>query len=425
MSRNKALKLTLGFMSTALFLTIPTTFARADSFTTAEQGIAGISAVLDNKTDQQIQEAYDASVQKEVSPYANLGVSTASEFVNIRKEPNTTSEVVGKLYRGCAADILKTLDGGWVKIKSGDVEGYIASQFLAIGDKAEKMVDEYATMYATVNTQTLFVREKPSTESKKLTMIPIGEKYVITKRTKDWAEILLGTDDDTGSEFTGYVSLDYIKVDVEFKYAISVAEEQKIIKAQKEAEKAEKERKEKLAREKAKNNNKHNNNNNSNNGNNNSNNNNNNNGGNSNSGSKNNDKDDDKDDDKPTNHGSAKASEVVNYALKFVGNRYVWGGTSLTKGADCSGFIKSVYGDFGYSLPRTSRDQAASAGRIVSESSIQPGDLVFYANSKGRVNHVAMYIGNGKIVHAANSRQGIIVSKYNYRDVYRVRRIIG
>ncbi len=404
MTKGKALKLTIGIMSTALFFSIPTSIARADSFTSAEQGVAGISAILDDKTDKEIQDAYDASVEEdEKSPYANLGVSTASDFVNIRKKASTDSEVVGKLYKGCAADILETLDGGWVKIKSGKVEGYIATQFLAIGKDAEKMVDDYATIYAIVDTQTLFVREKPSLDSRKLTMIPKGEKYVVTKRTKDWVQILLGSDDDTGDDYTGYVSKDYVKINVEFKYAISIEEENKIKKAQADAERAEKERKAQLAADRAKNNTKHNS---------------------SKNNSKNNVKNDSKNNDKvdkPTSHGSAKGSEVVNYALKFVGNPYVWGGTSLTSGADCSGFVRAVYADFGYSLPRTSRDQAASAGRKVSD--LQPGDLIFYANN-GRVNHVAMYIGGGSIVHAANKRQGIIVSQYKYRDVYCVRRIV-
>ena len=97
----------------------------------------------------------------------------------------------------------------------------------------------------------------------------------------------------------------------------------------------------------------------------------------------------------------------------------------MTRGADCSGFVRAIYADFGYSIPRVSRDQAASAGKKVSESELKPGDLIFYANSSGHVNHVAMYIGNGMIVQAANSRQGIITSSYKYRDIYCCRRIVN
>jgi hypothetical protein len=102
-------------------------------------------------------------------------------------------------------------------------------------------------------------------------------------------------------------------------------------------------------------------------------------------------------------------SEIVEYACQFVGNPYVWGGTSLTNGADCSGFVMRIYEQFGYSLPRVSADQA-NAGTRISVEDIQPGDLVFYGNP---VFHVAMYIGNGQIVHAANSRAGIVIGDLN------------
>jgi cell wall-associated NlpC family hydrolase len=105
----------------------------------------------------------------------------------------------------------------------------------------------------------------------------------------------------------------------------------------------------------------------------------------------------------------ALRAEIVEYACQFVGNPYVWGGTSLTKGADCSGFVMRIYEQFGYSLPRVSADQT-KAGTRISVSDIQPGDLVFYGNP---VHHVAMYIGDGKIVHAANSRSGIVIGDLN------------
>jgi NlpC/P60 family. len=112
----------------------------------------------------------------------------------------------------------------------------------------------------------------------------------------------------------------------------------------------------------------------------------------------------------------------VEYALKFVGCPYVYGGNSLTNGTDCSGFVKLVFGRYDVTLPRQSREQAQK-GRKISSSELKPGDLVFYAKN-GTVNHVALYIGDGKIVHAANSRQGIIISKYNYREVYCMRNVL-
>ena len=106
--------------------------------------------------------------------------------------------------------------------------------------------------------------------------------------------------------------------------------------------------------------------------------------------------------------------DLVEYAKQFVGNPYVWGGTSLTKGADCSGFVLSVYKKFGVKLPHYSGAQANS-GTKISSSDLQPGDLVFYANSSGTINHVAIYIGGGRVVHASSPTQGIRIDKYNYR----------
>lgn len=408
----KAIKTVVYIASAALFFTAGQAIAHAEPSNRAEQGVAGIAAVLEYTTAEQIEDAYKASIEtlstKTESPYANLGVSKADNFVNIRKEPSTDSEVVGKLYRGCAADILETLDDGWVKIKSGEVEGYIASDFLAIGDSAAEMVDKYATKYATVvGTQTLRVREDQSTDSKTQTLIPLGETYVVINEYDEWVEILLGTDEDTGADFTGFVNKEFVNITVEFKYAISIEEENRIKAEQEAAIKAEEERKRKLAEEEAE--------------------------------RKEaqrkaeeaaaaaEEEDEDEDIPAPDTSDSSSLSElrneVVSYALKFVGNPYVWGGESLTHGADCSGFVQAIYADFGYSIPRVSRDQA-TYGKKVSESDLKPGDLIFYANSRGTVNHVAMYIGNGMIVQAANSRQGIIKSSYKYRDIYCIRRIV-
>lgn len=115
--------------------------------------------------------------------------------------------------------------------------------------------------------------------------------------------------------------------------------------------------------------------------------------------------------------------DMVQYAKQFIGNPYVWGGTSLTKGADCSGFVLSVYAKYGISLPHSSRAQA-TMGKQISLSEARPGDLVFYS-SGGRINHVAMYIGGGQVVHASNPKTGIRISGATYRTVSTVRRIIN
>ena len=109
----------------------------------------------------------------------------------------------------------------------------------------------------------------------------------------------------------------------------------------------------------------------------------------------------------------AKRQAVVDFALQFEGNPYVYGGTSLTNGADCSGFVMSVFANFGYSLPRVAADQCAASTRK-DISQLEPGDLVFYGN--GYIDHVALYIGDGKIIHASGAATGIKISNYDYQQ---------
>lgn len=115
--------------------------------------------------------------------------------------------------------------------------------------------------------------------------------------------------------------------------------------------------------------------------------------------------------------------DLVQYAKQFLGNPYVWGGTSLTNGADCSGFVQSIYRKFGVSLPRTSGSQSG-VGTKVSLADAQPGDLIFYAKG-GSVNHVAIYIGNGQIIHASNPKSGIKISNATYRTPAVIRRVLS
>lgn len=120
---------------------------------------------------------------------------------------------------------------------------------------------------------------------------------------------------------------------------------------------------------------------------------------------------------KPVSSGGGKGQDIANYACKFIGNPYVAGGTSLTNGADCSGFVMSVYKNFGISLPRSSYAQS-SVGRGVSYSEAKPGDIIYYGG------HVGIYIGNGQIVHASTQRTGIKITSATYRNIITVRRVV-
>ena len=341
-----------------------------------------------------------------VSVMANVGISIANEYVNIRKKPNTESKILGKLYRGSAATIVETV-GDWVRIKSGSVTGYIKSEYLAIGFDAERLADKYGTKLATVTTTTLKVREERNTDCTVLTLVPEGETFEVVKEYDEWVKILV--DDST----KGYVSKEYVDLEVEFKEAISIAEERARERARKEAERKAREaeeaarrRREEAARQAAANK--------------------------SNSSSSSSNSSSNKSSSSSSksysssissydSSSSGTASDAASYAQNFIGNKYRYGGTSLTNGADCSGFVQSVYSKFGVSLPRTSSSQS-SAGDSVSLDNVKAGDLIFYA-SNGRVNHVAMYIGDGKVVHASNKRDGIKVSNMNYRTPCKARRV--
>lgn len=348
--------------------------------------------------------------QEEESEYDDIAIAQVSNYVNLRSEANTEGEVVGKLYNNSAATIL-AVEGDWYKIKSGTVDGYVKSEFVVSGDEAAKLAETVGTRKATVNTETLKVRENPSLDSTILTLVAGGDDYEVLEEEEGWAKIIVD------QEMEGYVSADYVTVETEFVQAESIEEEQaRLAKEEEERLAAEEAARQADAEESntpvSTNNNTTSTttttttNNTTNN-------------------TDTTQKKDTSSSEKSSNDSSAKIDtsnessatgireKIVNYALKFVGNPYVYGGTSLTNGADCSGFVQSVFRDCGISIPRDSRSQAAG-GTTISVSDVKPGDLLFYSKG-GRINHVALYIGNGKVVHASTPKTGIKISSYNYR----------
>ena len=387
--------------------------------------------------------AEPTATPKPKSEYENVGISVAADYVNVRKKPNTDSKVVGKLYRGSAAKIVKKV-GDWVKIKSGQVEGYIMSDYLAIGYSAEKMVDKFGTKIATINTETLKVREAKNTDCAVLTLVSGEESFEVIREDKDWVKIMV--DGDT----KGFVSKEYVDITVKFKKAVSIEEEREAARKKAAAEaaaaRAEQEAQQRQQQQASSNSgsssssssssssgssssssssgsSSHKSSNGSSSSSHKS----------SSSGSSN------KSSSSSSSHkssgggnssngsgdviGSGDGSAIASYALQFVGNPYVYGGTSLTNGTDCSGFTMSVFRKFGISLPRTSGSQSG-VGRKISVSEARAGDLIFYARN-GHVNHVALCIGGGRVVHASNPSVGITTSNIGYRTPYCARRVIG
>lgn len=416
--------------------------AEEQTNTTEETNTTETTQTVDTEegkeAEQEKENVEEAKEEEKVSEYANVGISIANNYVNIRKKPNTESKILGKLYKGCAATIIKTKDE-WVKIKSGSVTGWINSDYLAIGFDAEELVDTYGTKWATVNTTTLFVREKKSTDSTILTMIPLGEEFEVKKVYKEWVKIVVDEGDEADNATVGYVSKDYVDISVTFEEAISIAEEKAEARRKAEAEAAlaaQQEAQQQAAQQQqaastssssasssntsssssstnsstssssSSTSNSTSSNTNS-----------------SSSSSANNTSSNSSSTSSSTssNTGSssssasngATGSKVAAFAQKFVGNPYVYGGTSLTNGTDCSGFTQSVFANFGINIPRTSSAQSCS-GKSVNLSGVQPGDLIFYARN-GSISHVALYIGGGQVVHASNEKTGIKISNMYYR----------
>lgn len=336
---------------------------------------------LDTKTDCYIVEPIeptkvvkDEMVEAITEDYSNLVIADVNSYVNVRSIPSEEGEVVGKLYDKSVGNFIEEVDG-WYKIESGNCIGYVKAEYCVTGDAANEMAKEVGRRIAIVTTDTLNVRKKPTTESSILGQVPRDEELTVTDRAGGWVQIKI-------EEGYGYVSEEYVTLSTEFVKAESREEEKARLKKEEEerqkARKAQAEREAQKAAEAAQN------------------------------------------QAAPApviNADSSLGQQVADYALQFVGNKYVYGGTSLTNGADCSGFTLAVYANFGVSLPHSAKAQNKRGTNVGSIDNAIPGDLVYYSG------HIGIYIGNGKIVHASNPRKGIIISEATYDRILGVRRI--
>ena len=188
-----------------------------------------------SQADESVSSAKEAVEEKQPEAlYANIGISVAKDYVNIRKEPTTDGEVLGKLYRNSAATILST-EGDWYYVESGSVTGYVKAEFIKTGISDDELVKNYSTLNILVAVDGLNVRKEESTESKKLTVIYKNEKYPVVEVDGDW--ILINIEDEN---MKGYIKKEFSELLVDFKDAVSKEEEQKILQVQAE-ERAKKE----------------------------------------------------------------------------------------------------------------------------------------------------------------------------------------
>lgn len=350
--------------------------AEAGSLTfSGEEGIASVMTEAYN-ADPEV----DEKVARELIPYEGICIAQVNDYVNVRSLPSEEGEVLGKLYNESAGTVEGEEDG-WYKITSGSVTGYVKSEYVVIGEEAEALAEEVGSRIATVTTETLRVRSDASTEASILGLIGEGEELTVTDEQDGWVQVSI-------EEGDGWVSAEFVDLRTDFVEAESKEEEEARL-AKEAAAREEGKRKAAAAAQKEQ-----------------------------------------AQAVLGNNAGSGSGNAVVAYASQFVGNPYVYGGTSLTNGADCSGFVQTVFSKFGIKLLRVADDQmhgpttsyinnsGYKKAVVVDMSSIQPGDLLFYG-SGNYASHVAIYMGNGQIVHASNSQPypkgGIKVSNYNYQ----------
>lgn len=405
MNMNKKLvKLSACFLTGAITLT-GTSFA-AGASSVSELPSAGIEAALNDcytaSADVSIKEYLAPKVQTPAQT-SKLAVAKVNDYVNIRKSAKEDAKSLGKLYKGGVGTVVESKNG-WTKIKSGSVTGYVKDSYLYLGDAAEKAAAKVGKKVATVNTTTLKVRDKASEKAEVLDLAPIGEQMSVTKQAKGWVGVKFNGK-------TGYVSEEFVKLKTVYKKAESAEEEKARLEAEEAKKQAEAERAAAAQQTSDSSSSVSRSNSSSNTG---SSNRRSTNSSNRSSGSKSSGSGNSGSSYKAP--GSASGQAVVNYAAQFVGGPYKWGGTSLTGGADCSGFVLAVYAKFGVSLPHSS-GAMRSVGRGVSYSEVQPGDIICYSG------HVGIYAGGGRIVNALNSRSGITYTSATYKSILAVRRI--
>lgn len=325
-------------------------------------------------------------------PRAELAIANVNDYINVRSGPGTDSPIIGKLYDGSVAQVLDVAgeNGEWFHISSGSVEGYAKAEFFLYGDAATQVLDDYVTRYALVQADRLNVREEPDLEARKLGSVNTGRRLVVLEDCGEWIKVQY-TDREAG-----YVSAEYVMLTEEFTYAKSLEEERAEREAARAAAAQAAAAQTSATQTSAQ---------------------------------------------TPGNTGNETTytppeitnfdsaddlrAAIVEYAKQYLGNVYIHGGSSLANGTDCSGFTCFIYADFGYSISRTPGGQLSGAGRSVDYSEIKPGDIVCYTSNGGRsCTHVGLYIGDGQIIHSANSRKGVIISDVNYSTIMGIKNVI-
>ena len=331
--------------------------------------------VLSNVSEEEKKEQEEKEKRIKLNlKYDKLGIADVDTYLNVRKSGSESAKIVGKMTKNAGCNI-SSVKNGWAKIQSGNVKGYVKAEYLIQGKKAEEKALRVARLKAIVKTETLNVRYLPSTDSPVYDQISEDEYYTVEKEnlTKEYMKSYMSK--HCSKKTVNSVDEEAMYDDLE-NWAMLSIDNEKVFISKDFVDLEYKLNRAVTIKEESK---------------------------------------------KSSSSSSNRASGIVSYAMQFLGNPYVWGGTSLTHGTDCSGFTRGIYSHFGYYLPRTSAAQAA-ATRSVSSSEVQVGDLFFYGS--GSVSHVALYIGGGQIIHASNARDGIKISSAYYRQPLKIGRVM-
>ena len=309
--------------------------------------------------------------------YSRLGIaSKVDTYLNVRKKPSENSKIVGKMTKNAGCHIYK-IKNGWAKMVSGNVTGWVKTKYIVTDEKAEKLATKVGRECVEIQTNSLRVRALPTTDAPIYSVVSEGEEFVIRKEnlTMNFVNKMIKKQKISKEAIKRAGGMEAIEADLDNWICITVDDEQAFVSKEYITEQYSLKRAVKVGTLSA----------------------------------------------SQSDGVSSSQASIVEYAKQFLGNRYVWGGSSLTNGTDCSGFTMSLYARYGHSLPHNA---AAQAGVTRSVSSPKPGDLFFYSNGS-RINHVAMYIGSGLVIHASNPSDGIKISNAYYRKPVKIGRVMN
>ena len=309
--------------------------------------------------------------------YSRLGVATKVDtYLNVRKKPSENSKIVGKMTKNAGCHIYK-IKKGWAKMVSGNVTGWVKAKYLVTDEKAEKAATKVGRECVEITTNSLHVRALPTTDAPIYSVVSEGEEFVIRENnlTTEFVEKVIKKQKISKEAIKRAGGMDAVNADLANWVCVTVDDDYAFVAKEFVEEQYSLKRAVIVGTVSA----------------------------------------------CSSDGVSEGQASIVEYAKQFLGNRYVWGGASLTNGTDCSGFTMSLYARYGHSLPHNA---AAQAGVTRKVSSPKPGDLFFYSNGS-RINHVAMYIGSGLVIHASNPSDGIKISNAYYRHPVKIGRVMN